>query len=425
MTEATQPRVARGTTLIAGIAATALIALLAFAPIASATPDPVASGSATVTLNSSWTKYLKTFGITIQKVSPAKLKGQKATFTVTGGEMDPTNGLGSLTLGGGLKFKAGKKTATVKGLVLDSAKNVLTGKVGGKKVKLGKTAGLSFSRSGFGVKITLKKLKLESAGAKQLNKALGFSKGTPKPFLANKLIGKAGAEDQPSTTAILPANNLVYTGSTSLLEKLKNVAVGIETISPTTAAAPVFTSPITGGTVGPTATAGTIMSGGGLKLNQTFDATHYTKITLGGFYLDLSAKTVTVEVVAESTMESEGKKPLNLGNLGRSSIADLTLTGATVTSDPTTRTVTVQNAGATLQPVSAEVLNGFVKVYRGVAELQAYEAAFKAAKEGGKTDEEADAIGKATAKATGEKVAKNEIKSGESLGSFSFTAQGQ
>ena len=49
-------------------------------------------------------------------------------------------------------------------------------------------------------------------------------------------------------------------------------------------------------------------------------------------YLDLSAKTVTVEVVAQSNAESEGKKPLNLGNLGRSSIADLTVTG--VTADP-------------------------------------------------------------------------------------------
>lgn len=432
MTESTQPRVARGTTLIAGITATALIALLAFAPIASATPDPVASGSATVTLNSSWTKYLKTFGIKIQKVSPAKLKGQKATFTVTGGEMDPTNGLGSLTLGGGLKFKAGKKSVTVKGLVLSTAKNTLTGKVGGKNVKLGKTAGLSYSRSGFGVSVSLKKLKLESAGAKQLNKALGFSKGTPKPFLANKLIGKAAAEDQPSTIALLPANNLVYTGSTSLLTKLSNVKVGIETISPTTAAPPVFTSPITGGTVGPTATAGTIMSAGGLKLAQHLPTSASTaidtKITLGAFYVDLAAKTVTVEVAAESNAESpqgSGKKPLNLGNLGRSSIADLTLTGATVTSDPTTRTVTVQNAAATLQPVSAEVLNGFVSVYKAYAEFVTFETVKGEEEFHGKTEEEAKAAAAVAAKAKGEEVAKNEIKSGEALGTFSFTAQGQ
>lgn len=429
MTEPTQPRVARGTTLIAGAVAAALIALLAFAPIASATPDPVASGSATVTLNKSWTKYLKTFGIKIQKVSPAKVKGQKATFTVTGGEMDPTNGLGTLNLGGGLKFKAGKKSATVKSLVLSSATNTLSGKVGGKKVKIAKTSGLSFTRNGFGVNVTLKKLKLQSAAAKQLNKALGFSKGVPKPFLANKVIGKSQSEDQPSTTAILPVNNLTFNGDTTLLGKLKNVKAEVELIPPTTASGTTFTSPITGGTISPLGTAGTVMSSGGLKLVQNLpvpgEPSLETTISLGGFYLDLAAKTVTVEVNAESNVESpKGSKkfPLKLGPLGRSSIANLTVTG--VTANPTTRTVSV-NASAVLQPISAEVLQGFVSVYKGYAEAGTYAKVKAEAEGGGKTPEEADAMGKAAAKVAGEEVEKNHINTGDALGTFSFTAQGQ
>jgi hypothetical protein len=425
MTEATQPRVARGTTLIGGVVVAALIALLAFAPVASATPDPVASGSTVVTLNNGWTKYLKTFGIKIQKISPAKLKGQKATFTVTGGEMDPTNGLGTLNLGGGLKFKAGKKSTTVKSLVLSSATNTLTAKVGGKKVKLAKTSGLTFTRNGFGVNVTLKKLKLNSAGANQLNKKLGFAKGKPKPFLANKLIGKSTSEDQPSTVAVLPANNLVYTGDPTLLKKLEDVKTAVELISPTTQAANVFTSPITGGTISPTATAGTVMSSGGLKLNQTLSASVATKITLGAFYVDLAAKTVTVEVAAEST----ASKSLNLGNLGRSSIADLSLTGATVTADPTTRTVTVQNATATLQPVSAEVLDGFVKVYQGAVEATVVAEVCKLLPGKCEVDPEKEKAEAATigeSKAKGEAaVAGKHIASGEALGTFSFTAQGQ
>ena len=61
MTEATQPRMARGTRLPLAALAAALFALLAFAPFASATPDPVGSGTATITLNKGFTKYLKTF----------------------------------------------------------------------------------------------------------------------------------------------------------------------------------------------------------------------------------------------------------------------------------------------------------------------------------------------------------------------------
>jgi hypothetical protein len=419
MTEATQPRMARGTKLTAGVLAAVLFAMLAFAPFASAAPDPVESGKTTVTFNNKWTQYLKTFGIKIQKVSPGKVSWKKGTFTVTGGEMDPTNGLGTLTLGGGFKFKAGKKTAVVKGLVLDTGKSVLTAKVSGKKVKFANLAGLSYSRNGFGVNVNLKKLKLNNAAATQLNKKLGFSKGKPKPFLKNKLIGKSASEDQPSTVTLLPANNLVYTGDATLLEKLSNVKTTIETIDPTTASGTTFTSPITGGTISPTASAGTVMSSGGLVLKQALSAEIVTKITLGAFYVDLSAKTVTVEVSAEST----ASKSLNLGNLGRSSVADLSLTGATVVADPTNRTVVVQNATGTLQPVSGEVLNGFVLVYKGAVEKVTYETV--CAKLAGCTTDPEKEIAQAKAKEEGEKVAKNEIKSGDTLGTFSFTAQAQ
>jgi hypothetical protein len=74
---------------------------------------------------------------------------------------------------------------------------------------------------------------------------------------------------------------------------------------------------------------------------------------MGNIWVDLGAKTATVEVTIENPKTPEA----NLGNLGRSSIADINLTGATITSDPNARTVSVQNASATLQVVTAETLN--------------------------------------------------------------------
>jgi hypothetical protein len=427
MTEATQPRMARGTKLPAAILATALFALLAFAPFASAAADPLGSGTTTVTLNKGFVNSLKKgHGITIQKISPAKVKGNKATFTVTAGSLDPTTGLGTVNLGGGLKFKAGKKSATVKGLVLDTSKKSLTAKVSGKKVKLASVSGFSFTRDGFGVDLKIKKLKLTGAAAAQLNKkfpaatgkgkgkakgSASASKAAGKPFKGGQTLGSATSETEPATVTVLPTGNLTFNASTTLLGKLKDVKAEVELISPTTAAANVFTSPITGGTISPTGSAGTVQSGGGLKLVQILPTgpttAITTKITLGAMYVDLSAKTVTVEVVAESDAEVEGKKPLNLGNLGRSSIADITVGG--VTADPVTRTVSV-NASAVLQPISAEVLEGFVQVYQGYLEavLQLE----------GKTKEEAKAIATAA-------VANDHIKAGEALGTFAFTAQTQ
>jgi hypothetical protein len=429
MSDASRPMARRGM-LPVGVLAAALIALLALAPFASAASDPLASGTTTMTLQKSFTNYLKTFGISVSKISPTKLSNGKATFKVTGGSLDPTTGKGTVNLGGGLKFKAGNKSAPVKGLVLDTNKKALSGKVGGKKVKIASIAGWSSTRKGFGTNLTIKKVKLTNAGATQLNKKLGFSKGKPKPFLKNKLIAKATSETQPATVTVLPVGNMTFVGSPVLLTKLKNVEVKLQTLGLTTQSGTTFTGPILGGTVSPTGTAGVVQSGIGIKMVQNLPlqvGAITTNITLGGIYVDLAAKTATVEVIAESNAESpagSGKKPLNLGNLGRSSIADITVTG--VTADPTTRTVAINSAGV-LQAVSAEVLQGFVSVYQAYVEGGTEFEFCKnplAAPEGCAKQSEKDEA-KALAKKNGEEVAKNKISAGEALGIFSFVAQAQ
>ncbi|MFN8163741.1 MAG: HtaA domain-containing protein [Solirubrobacterales bacterium] len=372
--------------LPAAIMAAALFALLAFAPFASAASDPVASGTTTVKLNSGFVKKLKKNDIKVLKVRPAKLKGHKATFTVTGGELDPTTGLGTLTLSGGLKFKAGKRTAPVKALVVNTAKKSLTGTVAGKKMKVASITGSSFARNGFGVNLTIKSMKLTGKAAKRLNKKLGFSgnKGKSKraatskaselPFKGNQVLGSATSETQPSTVVILPGGNATLTTALPTVTKLAKDKVEIALIAPTTLGSagppPAFAFPISGGTISPAATAGIVQTAGGLKLSQVWVAGEKeTNMTLSAIYVDLGAKTATVEV----TVESKGLDPkLNLGVLGRSSIADISLTGATITADPATRTVSVQNATATLQAVTAEVLNSvFAKPFEAITSAKA------------------------------------------------------
>jgi hypothetical protein len=446
MHEVTQPRRARGTLTVA-LVATALLALLAFAPLASATPDPVASGTTTVKLEQKLTKELRPFGIKISALKPAKLKGRTATFAVTGGSFDPTTNAGTLTHSGGLKVTWGKKSVSIRALEINTSKKGLFGKVAGKKMKIAQLAGASFAREGFGVKATIKKLKLTGNAAVTLDKKLnpatpakskGKKKGKgqnkkggngasksdaiPAPFKANALLGSATASEQPSTVTLLPANNLIFEGSSALLTKLSNVKANVEGATGTT-----FSGAISGGTLSPTATGGTVQSNLGLKLVQklpTQTGSIDTTITLGNWWLDLSAKTVNVEVSAESNAESpagSGKKPLNLGALGRSSIADLTVTGVIV--DPTTRTVNVSSS-AVLQAVSAEVLQGFVSVYKPYIETVTPLVVCQQLPGKCATDPE-KALAAQKGKEEGEKAAQNEIKSGESLGSFRFTAQGQ
>ncbi len=413
MTDATQPRMGRGTMLPVVATVAALFALLAFAPFASAASDPLGSGTTTINLNKGFFKKLKKNDVKVLKVSPGKVKNRTVTLPVSGGSLDPLTGQGTVNDSGGFKFKHGKKTAALKNLVLDTTKKSLSAKLGKKNLKIASVAGITFTREGFGTNVKIGKLKLTGKAAKELNKKLGFggksgskhkrastssknSSSSEAVFKANQLMGGSTNATQPSEVAVLPGGNVTLAANATTLGKLLKVKVKVEPIAPTDSpTAGLYNFPITGGTISPTATGGVVKSAGGLKLVQKLqtgaESFITTNITLGAFWVDLAGKTATVEVVAES----DASKELNLGNLGRSSIADITVTG--VTADPATRTVSV-NASATLQTISASVLDGFVKVYEG------YLVA------GGKTPGEA---------------AQEHINSGEPLGTFSFTAQTQ
>jgi len=371
----------------------ALAALLALAPLASAASDPLASGTTTLTLNKNLFKKLKKAEVKTIKVSPGTLKARKVTLPVLGGSLDPTNGLGTIEQSGGIKFKHGKKSAVVKLIVVDTTTNSINANVAGKNMKLASVSGVSAARNGFGANVTIGSSKLTGKAAKQLNKKLGFTGKHKKkaPFKGGKGMGSALAETQPKTVTVLPSGNASLVTSLATDQKLAEVLVGIETVSPTTETAPLpptFSFPIGGGTIAPNASSGILQTTGGLKLVQEFGPGVETTMTLNAIYIDLGAKTATVEVILKSTVSAEINK---LGNLGRSSIADISLTGATIKSDPSARTVSVEKATATLQAVTAETLNSvFVTPYEAITTLPA-----------------------------------EHFAAGDPLGTFSFTAQTQ
>jgi hypothetical protein len=452
MSESTRLGRARGKMLPVAIVSAALVAMLAIAPFASAASDPIASGTTTLTLNQAFNKKAKKAGIKITAVKPSKIKGTKATFAVTGGEIAPTTGAGTVNHSGGLKIKWGKKSVTLKSLTIDTTAKSVSAKVGGKTVKIGSLAGTSTARLGFGASVSAKKVKLTKAGAKALN-----SKLTPKPtktkvkkhgktivktvrvkppFKANMVLGASVTEVEPQTVVVTPTGSMTFTGDAGVLGKLAKAEVKLETIAPTTATgATTFVSPLSGGTISPLGTSGQVNSGGGLKLAQSLTLTSLgqqanTTITLGSIGVDLAAKTAGVEVIGESTFVEPGsnppKKPLNLGNLGRSSIADLTI--SSVTPSPATRTVAVNATGA-IQAVAAEALNGFVKVHQVKrTEVLAKEETIRILTTPGntKTQPEAEAEGTKIGSEKAAAEAKElEIKPGETLGTFSFTATGE
>lgn len=395
MNEVTRPAKGLGTVFSTVALAAALVACLVFAPLASAAETPVAAGSkTTITLNSGLSKKLKKAGVKVKAVSPATVSGKTVTLPInTLSTFDVVTAQGKLLHEGGIKFKRGKKSANVTELELLTAESKITAKVAGKTMKFASVNGVSSVRSGFGSTVSISAVKLTGSAAKQLNKKLGFTakkkkakksaaasasakkkKKAPKaPFKGNQVFGKASATANPKTVTVKAGGTVDLGTSASTVKKFvlppgttnpetNGYGVSIVPIDPTTEAAgpspfePILKFPITGGTIAPDASAGTVNSAGGVDLIQDLSPTPgeaRTTIRLANLSVDLQTKKAIAEVVVTSNIDPK----LNLGSFGRTSIADISLTGATISSDPNTRTVTVANASATLQETTAEVLN--------------------------------------------------------------------
>ncbi len=364
MTDATQPRMARRSMLPVGMLAAALVALLAFAPFASAAPDPIGSGMSKLYLKKGFEKKLDNLDVKVVKYGSGTVKGHQlqVAVNVTGGSVDPLTGQGNVTnkMSGGFKLKYGKRTVPIYGFEVNTTKEWVRATIAGATMKLGSLAKMSFSRNGFGSSLVSGRLALTDNAAKRISNKLGLRNA----LSGGRVISNSYTNAQPSTVAILGEQTSTQLAlSKEALVKLASlpVPVKLSLIPPATVAGvsseatPIASFPITGGEISPYATVGTVMHSGGLKLEQNLEkfGKGITTLEMANIWLDFGAKTASVEVIITNPVETKA----NLGNLGRASIADIDLSGAVITSDPVNRKVSVQNGYAALQAVTAATLN--------------------------------------------------------------------
>jgi hypothetical protein len=350
-------------------AVTALIAfaLLAAAPQAQATFDPIGTGTTKLTLDKRFLSFLKADGVTPTASAGAKRKGAAISLPVSGGNVDPTVGQGEIDQAGTITFQSQRKRVPWRDLVVKTKHSPLTAKVGGSQLKLATSSKLSSKRDGFGTAFGAKALKLSAKVATRLNKKL-----RPKvPFTQGQLLGTLTSNAQPALVTILEQGKATVALDSAFVAKMDAHFVSINPIFPAEHLAAGFTFPIiVGSQIAPDASQGTLRTGGAIEFLQL----HAGQVFWHEPWLDLGARSDTAEVDVEPT-------PTFPGKLGRVGILDLG--AATVASEPKARTISVSGASLTLQAQAAKTLD----------------EAFAAGKE--------------------------DFRAGETVGAVSFVAQGQ
>lgn len=323
--------------------ALALLLLLATAPGARASSDPLGSGVTKLSFDKGFLAFLKKDKVKLIPTAPAKLQRGALVLPVTGGLIDPTTGKGQIAQAGSLVFKGARKKIPFKSIAVKTKRSPLLAKVGGSQLKVATAQKIASKRAGFGVDFSAQKLALTAKVAERLNKKL-----RPKvQFQEGQLIGTLKSETQPQTIAILEQNKATLVFDAAFVAKLSALFVSLNPIFPAEHSGPTFSFPvIIGGAIAPDASQGTLRTGGDIELLQ-----------LGGGqlfwhepWLDLAAKQDTAEANAQPSPPYSGK-------VGRIGLFDLDLAAASVSTDPTARTISVTNAPLNLQAGTAAALN--------------------------------------------------------------------
>jgi hypothetical protein len=336
-------RASRGRGRVALVGAFALLTLLAFAPAASATYNPIGSGATKLTLAKPFLALLKANKIKLTGKEGATLKGGVASFPVSGGKFDPTTSNGFVEHAGALYFKAGAQKVPLTSLQLKTTQKhaPFSAKFGGGQLKMASAKSLAVTTEGFADKVRVQTLALSSKVATRLDKKLRLQ----DVFKAGQLLGSTVTKANPQTVAVTESGKASFVFDPATAAKLQSLFVAINPIFPAEHPGP-FTLPIFTGTISPSATEGTIQTLGSLELIQQGGG----QVFLREAWAEIGAGAYSPELELDPSPPYSGKQ-------GRVPVGTLSLAGAAIATDASARTVGVSNAMVTIGANLAAAFN--------------------------------------------------------------------
>jgi hypothetical protein len=361
----------RRTTVFTVLAAVSVAAMLAAADAALAGPDPLSSSSSVM--------------LQLRSSGGLKLKPKTLALPVNNGsQLDPTTGAGTIQTKGAFKARQGGRKTKVKITLLTFGANAysepgkMNAKVGKKKVKgFAKLSGGTLTRDGFGAKLDGVSARLSKKGAKALKKALAPGGGgkakkasaSAGGIKAGKPLGTVSLTSVPETVEVLPGGTLLFEADPLFAIKLARHCVNAtlhiidpslpEAVTPIPPATePVlrfFYFPVTGGSLAPDFSGGTVLSAGGQKLTKNDDGTFLTgcadapPVGTSVLQTDFQANFFVKALSATATLPT--------GPIGNAVLGGLDLSAATTSADVNTKQLSVTDAPVMMSSLAAQTLN--------------------------------------------------------------------
>jgi hypothetical protein len=297
-------------------------------------------------------KKLGNLGVTVQPVGAGAVSGKKIALAVRGGKLDPVDVQGFLETRGGFKLDAGGRGVPVTQLTVNTVKGAVFANVAKARMQLGTIVSPTSAREGFGANLKAVKLSLSEKAVRRISNRLGL-KGS-KRLNPGRVLSNLYSTAQPETVTVLPQGTATFAVNSIALGKLEakgvKVPAGLTAIAPATEPKPTsFELPVSGGTLAPDATKGSLETSGGIQILKESESLSPT-MRLRNLAVDFSTKTASAE------LELLPSPPFP-GAAGRSSIVDVVLPPNAVVADPVTRKIAIQGAEARLQATAASTLN--------------------------------------------------------------------
>lgn len=324
--------------------ALSLLLGLAAPALGRAAYDPLGSGATRLSLDRSFLSLMKKNGVTLTATAPATMKNGTVTFPVSGGKFDPLSAKGTVDHEGALLFQSGRHKVPLKDLQLKTTlrHSPLSVKAGGSQLKLATAKSMDVSRVGFDDKVAVGTLALSAKVATRLGKKLRlrsvFAEGLP--------LGKAVTRANPETVTVLPQGKITLTLDPGIVAKLNSLFVAVNPVFPAEHNGPVFTLPVSGGSISPDAALGVVETEGAIEALQLGGGQIFWRAP----WLDLAGRALAVEAGSES-------RP---GLFDRAPVAALTL-AAPAAADPKVRTVGISGSLALDASTAASFNEAFAK----------------------------------------------------------------